>query len=317
MRCKRVKESRRKMRDSNSLNHQALPKRTENHRIDSLAMRFVRKNLPNDWIDRDLSERDYGIDLAIEIFCKNDDCIENNTSTGLLSLIQVKGTTIPLGEQGAYYKYPSFPVKTLNYAMQFKIPFFLIVVPVEIDSLLPLTAHFLWLQDYVRNVGYGLLNKNWRKQKTITLFIPKENDFVKKQNFFEECVNKDHSEMKILDAMQKYFLVKNYIQSISHVNLEIVMKMFLDLLESIDKLDFLKKEHLDGDVFDIAFDVKKMKSLCQTIKRKKTITEKQNEKLQNALKKMDYIICENLDDLYDNFYLENANKLISFDKSKT
>ena len=39
--------------------------------------------------------------------------------------------------------------------------------------------------------------------------------------------------------------------------------------------------------------------------------------LQNALKKMDYIICENLDDLYDNFYLENANKLISFDKSKT
>lgn len=132
------------------------PQRSLSHRIDSLAMRFIRTQLPTHWIDRDLSERDYGIDLAIEIFNKEVKSTESESSTGLLSLIQVKGTAKPLEGQGEYYKFSKFPVKTLNYAQQFKIPFFLIVVFVDINSLQKSSTYFLWLQDYVRKEGYGL-----------------------------------------------------------------------------------------------------------------------------------------------------------------
>ena len=273
------------------------PKRIDSHKIDSLAMRFVGAKFPSYWIDRDLSERDYGIDLAIEIFNQKNNSVESETSTGLLSLIQVKGTTIPLEKRDGYYKFSNFPVRTLNYAMQFKIPFILIVVSVNRDSLLNSTAHFLWLQDYIRKDGYGCLRKDWRLHKKITLRIPIENDFVQKQSFFEDCVKEDHFEMEKIDAVKKYYQIKCYTESISNVgNYELVMDMWLDLLASIDKLDFMKKEYDIDDDFDIAFDIEKIKKICLAIKKQKTIAEQQKVLLQKALKKIEYIIYDNFDE---------------------
>lgn len=293
------------MNKSNSRNNHSLPKRTESHRIDSLAMRFIRTKLPVYWIDRDLSERDYGIDLAIEIFNKENNSIESEKSTGLLSLIQVKGTSIPLEEHDEYYKFPAFPVKTLNYALQFKIPFFLIVVSVNANSLQNSTAYFLWLQDYIKKEDNIFLKKNWQKKDTITLYIPKNNNFVTKQDFFEHCVEKDHFELEKLDAIRNYYLVKNYTQSLPNVDIKGVMTLWLNLLQSIEKLYFLKKGDIENDEDEITFDVNKIRRLCLRVQKRDSLTETQIKTLNNACESIESIISMNFDEIIDSCTIMN------------
>lgn len=260
---------------NNSIKKTSLPQRTNQHRIDTLAMRFVRTSLPDCWLDRDFSERDYGIDLAVEIFDQDDNSIDSETSTGLLSLIQVKGTAIPLEELGGYYKFPGFPVKTLNYAMQFKIPFFLIVVSINDGSISDSTAHFLWIQDYIRKNGFGLLRKGWNARKSMTLYIPKDNDFVRKQNHFKDCVLKDHSEVNRMDIIRKYSLVKDYTLRLEKVDVGNVMDMWVNLLETIEK-------YCSSEPYGL--DVGKIKNFCKTVKISRTISSTMKEQLQKYLK---------------------------------
>ena len=178
------------------------PIRTEQHEIDSSAIRFVRSSIPTYWIDRDLGERDYGIDLALEIFSKEPNTqAGQRTSTGLLSLLQIKGTRQDLNINNGFLDFPGFPVKTLLYASQFKIPFFFIVVCMNEEKT---NAYYLWLQDFIKNQGNGSLNKNWRFQETTTLHIPLSNDFANSQDNFVQLIKKDYFETKILEIVREY-----------------------------------------------------------------------------------------------------------------
>ena len=62
------------------------PERSETHRTDTSAVRRLMTQLSSDWVIRDLSERDYGIDLKLEYF-------NDNKPTGKIVFLQVKGTT--------------------------------------------------------------------------------------------------------------------------------------------------------------------------------------------------------------------------------
>lgn len=44
------------------------PQRTQTHTIDTKAIRRLITTLSEDWLIRDLSDRDYGIDLKLEYF---------------------------------------------------------------------------------------------------------------------------------------------------------------------------------------------------------------------------------------------------------
>lgn len=66
------------------------PKRPNSHIIDTEACSFVTSLMPSEnWVVRDLTERDFGIDKIFERF-------ENGFATGELMAIQVKGTNKPL-----------------------------------------------------------------------------------------------------------------------------------------------------------------------------------------------------------------------------
>lgn len=269
-----------------------LPIRTQDHRIDSLATRFVRNSLPDSWIDRDLTERDYGIDMAIEIFQEDIFDTTNNQqiATGLLSLIQVKGTTNRLVKRNGHYVFPGFPTKTLKYARTFKIPFFAIIVYLDKDKS-KREAYFLWLQNYIKEEGYGHLNPKWESQDTTTLYIPVDNNFVDSQDDFERCIRKDHFDIKFLEIFRMYYIVKAYTDALPHVQLPGVMDFWLDLLMKIKELSFFD---LDGivepkDIF-CQFDWDKTTATCKSIKNKNKITMKQITFLQDQIKKIDEII---------------------------
>lgn len=61
-----------------------MPKRTEQHEIDRLAMNKLDGLIPVEWPRRRLDD-DYGLDYNVEIF-------ENGEPTGHMFFIQLKGT---------------------------------------------------------------------------------------------------------------------------------------------------------------------------------------------------------------------------------
>lgn len=45
-----------------------MTRRTQTHITDTLAIREIMSKLPENWLVRGLEERDYGIDLSIELY---------------------------------------------------------------------------------------------------------------------------------------------------------------------------------------------------------------------------------------------------------
>ena len=61
------------------------PKRPESHVIEADSWRLLQKLAPKNWIVREVSERDYGIDAYIELVSKD------GSNTGKLMSVQLKG----------------------------------------------------------------------------------------------------------------------------------------------------------------------------------------------------------------------------------
>lgn len=141
--------------------------RTVQHIIDTRSIKRVLNILPDHWVIRELTERDYGIDLLIEIFEKND--VKNNghdtfRSTGAIFHAQVKGTGLALKINNEKIAY-SLNKGSLLYTERFSTPFLLFRVDVSSDKS---PSYFLWIQRYVRDV-LDLGNPDWRTEKKIHL----------------------------------------------------------------------------------------------------------------------------------------------------
>lgn len=147
--------------------------RHSTHATDTRAVRKVITQLPDDWLIRGLEERDYGIDLFIEIF-------NEEYATGQTAMIQVKGTEKRFSKEAKL----SFPTKTIEYALLFQQPFFVFHVSLEQKSI-----RYLWLQKYVDMV-LDVQKPDWRKQGKVTIKFPKENKLPKNHGKISEILKK-------------------------------------------------------------------------------------------------------------------------------
>ena len=145
----------------------AYPKRTETHRIDTLAVRRLMSSMPANWIVRDLSERDYGIDLMLEYF-------EGEEPTGRTVYMQVKGTSKKIEPKDGRVTFGNFPVSTLTYAECFPEPFLL----VHLSTISGDPIYFTWLQKYISFELDSNEGKKWREQESTTIKIPERNNFA-------------------------------------------------------------------------------------------------------------------------------------------
>lgn len=133
--------------------------------------------LPDHWVVRELTERDYGIDLMVEIFLsglkdkKNLDAFE---ASGALFHIQIKGTQTPI--KPVAEKSVSYGIKktALRYVEKFSAPFFLFRADVSSPSG---KIYFVWLQRYIRDV-LDAHTPFWRDETedTISISIPVQNE---------------------------------------------------------------------------------------------------------------------------------------------
>lgn len=149
--------------------------RTQTHIVDSRAVKAVIAQLPHHWVVRELTERDYGIDLMVEIFApglkdaKGKDAFD---ATGSIFHIQIKGTEESLKPVQAGTINYCIDKKSLSYVEKFSTPFLLFRVSIT-D---PQTIYFLWIQRYIKDV-MDRETPTWREDKgdSITVCIPLKN----------------------------------------------------------------------------------------------------------------------------------------------
>ncbi|HHF3026691.1 TPA: DUF4365 domain-containing protein [Vibrio diabolicus] len=135
--------------------------RTQTHITDTLAVREIISKLPGNWLVRGLEERDYGIDLSIEIY-------DGENPTGCFGLIQVKGTSKSFSDRNSL-SLNGFPTKTLKYAELFPEAFFIFHT-----STIDKETYFVWAQKYIE-LRLTRDNINWESQDTNTIYFPEEN----------------------------------------------------------------------------------------------------------------------------------------------
>ena len=98
------------------------PKRIDTHISESISFDALSSVLPDEWIIRELTERDYGVDLYIELVGKD------GKVTGDLVALQVKSTkSIQFNNKGLF-TYGGIKKSTINYWLGLPVPVFLIVV---------------------------------------------------------------------------------------------------------------------------------------------------------------------------------------------
>lgn len=101
------------------------PKRVEQHISESISFKVLSSVLPDEWIVRELTERDYGVDLYIEIVGKD------KKVTGNLVALQVKSSkSIKFNKKGKC-AFGAIKKTTINYWLGLPVPVFLIVVSLD------------------------------------------------------------------------------------------------------------------------------------------------------------------------------------------
>ncbi len=104
-----------------------LPERIDKHITETSSYKIFSCEIPDSWIIREVTERDYGIDCYIEVVNNR------NQVTGELISIQLKGTKGGINwTREDYYTFSGIKISTTNYWNNFPTPVFICLV--DIDS---------------------------------------------------------------------------------------------------------------------------------------------------------------------------------------
>lgn len=164
-----------------------LPQRPRNQILETESQKFVKGILPSEWIAVE-PPHDYGIDLDVEI-------VEKFFVTGVHFLMQLKSTdNIQITKKG--FVIYSCETSTLRYFLEQNELIVFLVYDAK-DNV----GFWIWIKDYITNDLAR--NKKWKKQKTATVKIPKDNLFTEKSiGQIKSRVMKLHRQANILSTIQ-------------------------------------------------------------------------------------------------------------------
>ncbi|GAA4762864.1 MULTISPECIES: DUF4365 domain-containing protein [Flavobacterium] len=137
-----------------------LPQRIDNHVTETASYKIFSRNIPNSWIIRDVTERDYGIDCYIEIVNKK------NQVTGELISIQLKGINDLTWTKKETYNFSDVKISTTNYWRNFPTPVMLCIVDV--------TNELVYFEPVKSAIRKSFIK--YAEQKTFSYKIQKSNE---------------------------------------------------------------------------------------------------------------------------------------------
>ncbi|WP_299214329.1 DUF4365 domain-containing protein [uncultured Dokdonia sp.] len=116
------------------------PERIPNHIKETTSYKIFANHIPDSWIIRDVTERDYGVDCYVEMVN------EKNQLIGDLACVQLKSMeTIKWNLDGTYL-FSKAKISTSNYWKGIPVPVFLFLTDNEKGS-----AYFLCVKNHIRN----------------------------------------------------------------------------------------------------------------------------------------------------------------------
>lgn len=171
-----------------------LPQRVDKHITETSSFKIFSNNIPDHWIIREVTERDYGIDCYIELVTNN------NQVTGELISVQLKGVQKIKWTKKNYYTFSSINIPTSNYWNKFPTAVFLCLVDITLKEV-----YYVPVKSYIKkNFSTYFQQKkfSYRIEKTNQIKITDLNEFL--QSYFKE---------KHINSLEE-----NLITFISHYN---------------------------------------------------------------------------------------------------
>lgn len=147
-------------------------KRPESHIIGDVGMNILRKKLPKEWVIRELN-KDYGIDLDIEIFDEKGICKSEHLFAQVKSHKSLEQHKYRIKSEKPKSK--TIEINTIKQKIDIDLisnivkmgtamPFLLFVVDLEKEEV-----YFVCMNDYIDNI---LLPKGIKEKKYVTIYIP-------------------------------------------------------------------------------------------------------------------------------------------------
>jgi hypothetical protein len=105
------------------------PKRGKTHKIEAESWRVFDHARPANWIVRQTTERDYGIDAYIELINRKDEV------SGEIFFVQLKGTEKINWLADGCFNFPGVAKPTINYWLGLPVPVFLVVADLKASKV--------------------------------------------------------------------------------------------------------------------------------------------------------------------------------------
>lgn len=138
------------------------PQRIPNHIKETTSFKIFSNHIPDSWVIRDVTERDYGVDCYVEMV--ND----KNQLTGNLASIQLKSTDSINWNQDSTHLFSKVKISTSNYWNGSPVPVFLFLIDNDKE-----TAYFLGVKSHIRNHFLSFTKQksfNYRFKKDLDVF---------------------------------------------------------------------------------------------------------------------------------------------------
>ncbi|MGJ0630236.1 DUF4365 domain-containing protein [Xenorhabdus bovienii] len=190
--------------------------RTKQHIIDTRSIKRVLNILPDHWVIRELTERDYGIDFIVEIFEKtgmNQYDHDVFDSTGAVFHAQVKGTASALKIKRDGNLSYQFDKGSLLYTERFSTPFLLFRVDVSSEDA---KSYFLWIQRYIRDVlDSGMPACRTEAKDSFTVDIPTHNEISSNFEKIEKIASRPRLIQETVEFCESYFHLSSQLDAVS------------------------------------------------------------------------------------------------------
>jgi len=184
-----------------------LPKRIAQHVTETSSYKIFSNSIPDHWIIRDVTERDYGIDCYIELVSAA------NEVTGELISIQLKGTEGIDWNKDNLFTFSGINISTTNYWYKFPVPVFICLVDITTKEVFYLPVRSSVRKNFIEYNKQGAFSYKFKKEDAITIanlpsflrayFMEKQSDELERnittfvshheqyQNFISENVGRD------------------------------------------------------------------------------------------------------------------------------
>jgi len=154
-----------------------LPKRPKQHTLESASFKLFSSKIPDSWIIREVTERDYGIDCYLELV--NDD----NELTGHLVLIQLKSRQLIPWTNDETYTLTGVKITTSNYWYKLTVPVFIFLADIDKQELYMLSVNYWIKRNFLQFAKQKTFNYKFKKS---SIFDGEDGVFEFKFDFYYE-----------------------------------------------------------------------------------------------------------------------------------